>query len=145
MIHQTDSGLPRAIQLYGCNFMCHLYLVRQNWSVQEVINIYQLAVEAGAITANCSVQKPQKLLQLVGSGLRQIGGQELKGKKNHWGVLPPAHLVRFAIAKWSQKNSQHWHFCVVTPEHIELYDPYNPLQASYPLAKSALQSVQYYG
>jgi hypothetical protein len=146
MIKQTDPTLPKAIQHFGCNFMSHLYLVRQDWSTDEVLALYEKAVKAKAITANCSVDKPQELLKLMETPIRQIGGIELANPKNNWGVLPPNPRVKKAIVKWTQKNSKHWHFTVwCVRDNGELYDPYCPDQATYSLEKCTKISEQYYG
>jgi Protein of unknown function, DUF261 len=146
MIKQTNPALRKEIRLYGCNFLSHLYLLRQDWSEDEVEEIYQKAIKAGIMNGNCFLSKPQELLKLIGTSLRQIGGQNLTGKKDSWGVVLPSSRIKFAIVRWTQKNSKHQHFTVFcVNEGGELYDPYCPDEATYSLEKCTKLSEQYYG
>jgi Protein of unknown function, DUF261 len=145
MINQTNPTLPLAIQHYGCNFMCHLYVARQHWSSQEVIDLYNQAIKAGAMSRNCYVKDPQLLLHLAGTQLRQVGGRSHGKNPTSWGLHSSDKRVQYVVLKWSQLGNSYHHFTVQDTKGHELYDPYHPDQASYRLEKGKQLSEQYYG
>ena len=142
-IKQTDKNLPKKINDFGCNFMSHLYVAKQSYTITEIIDIYNKAVKDGCIDENCTVKDPNRLLQLLGSNLRQIGGISLSDN-GVWGEKETSSKIVFKIARWSQRNSRHNHFTLYNLKG-EIYDPYDAYDATYSLEKLALLGYQFYG
>lgn len=142
MIKQNDPNLRKEIQAYGCNFLAHLAIARTNYSAAQVESLYQQALAANIIDANCTVKQPQELLALAGSNLRQIGGLHLGGES--WGLSEDNSRVRFRVARWKQRNSRHQHFTLFNTMG-EIYDPYDATLATYKLEKEQLLGYQLYG
>ncbi|NIZ41551.1 DUF261 family protein (plasmid) [Entomospira entomophila] len=143
MIKQNDSRLNAKIRAYGCNFLAHLAIARSDWLAEEVERVYQLALQEGMIDANCTVRKPQDLLALVGTPLRQLGGIVIENGES-WGAKENDSKIRYRIARWRQRNSQHQHFTLWN-HNGEIYDPYDADSASYKLEKLQLIGLQFYG
>ncbi|NIZ41423.1 DUF261 family protein (plasmid) [Entomospira entomophila] len=144
MIKQNDPTLRSEIQSFGCNFLAHLAMHREDWQAYEIEDIYQRAVARGIIDSNCKVQQPQDLLALIGSDLRQIGGVNLLAPHDRWGVKESDARVQFRIARWSQRHSRHQHFTLYNQKG-ELYDPFDARMASYSLEREQLMGYQFYG
>lgn len=156
MIKQNDPRLRREIQGYGCNFLSHLAMVRMDWLPEELEAVYQEALAKRYISVNCSVDKPQELLAMVGSKLKQIGSKNLtpdgeiapdkKGKPDFWGIADEEHpRVQWSISVYSQRNTkEHKHYTLAN-RNGEIYDPYDGTLANYPLRKQCVQRVMLYG
>ncbi|NIZ47817.1 DUF261 family protein (plasmid) [Entomospira nematocerorum] len=143
MIKQNDSRLHAKIQAYGCNFLAHLAIARHDWLAEEVDHVYHLALQQGIIDANCTVRQPQELLALVGTPLRQLGGVVIANGEC-WGAKENDAKIRYRIARWKQRDSQHQHFTLWN-RNGEYYDPYDADQANYKLEKLQLLGLQFYG
>lgn len=147
MIKQNDSRLRKEIQLYGCNLLAHLAMVRQNWLPEEIELIYQQALARDIIDENCTLKKPQELLQLAGSPLRQIGSTVLRadGKvAERWEASEDDPRVKWSIVMYSQRGNHHKHFTLHN-RFGEVYDPYDPHLATYALRKQTAERVMTYG
>lgn len=164
MIKQNDTRLRKEIQAYGCNLLAHLAMVRMDWTPEEIEIIYRQAVERRIISANCSVDRPQELLVLAGSKLRQIGSANLapdgkiakkpNGEPDIWAVGEDDPRVKFIIVMYSQRDNrpvpagqekvEHKHYTLHNPNG-ELYDPYDATIATYRLRKQCAQRVMTYG
>lgn len=143
MIKQNDLALRKEIQLYGCNFLCHLAMVRKDWTSREVEDLYQRALDSQIISKNCSVHKPDALLGLATSSLKQIGGLVLASQES-WGVLEVHPRVQYKIARWRARDSVHQHFTLFNLQG-EIYDPFDARIPSYPLEKIENIGYQLYG
>lgn len=145
MIKQNDPRLRHEIQAYGCNFLAHLAMVRQNWLPEEVELIYKQAIKQKIINENCKVNLPQELLAMIGATVRQIGGIDRTTGKS-WGVSADSPRVKFRMARWSQKGKSLEHFTLVDAHDNEVYDPYDAsIAATYSLVTEKIIGVQYYG
>ncbi len=147
MIKQNDRALNAKIQTYGCCFLSHLAVVNRAWTAIEVETVYALACAQGIIDANCTVKKPNDLLKMASLHkksdiYRQLGGR-LFTSKDAWGLTRGHTSVEFVIVKW-RTASEHFHFSLHSPKG-ELYDPFDPLEATYSLHKMERVSEQYYG
>ncbi len=68
--YQTNIKLLPAIRKNGCALLSVLYLTGRNWTVEEVNQLYQTAVDKRAMTSDCYITwKP--FLELVG-GLKLV-------------------------------------------------------------------------
>ncbi|NIZ47630.1 DUF261 family protein (plasmid) [Entomospira nematocerorum] len=144
MIKQNDPNLRTEIQSFGCNFLAHLAMHREDWQAYEVEDIYQRALARDIIDGNCRVQKPQDLLALLGSQLRQIGGVTLLTTPTYWGVAENDARVQFRIARWRQRHTKHQHFTLYN-RLGQIYDPFDARIASYSLEPEQLMGYQFYG
>lgn len=118
-------------------------MVRTNWSASEVEEIYQQAVAKKIINNHCSVQKPDALLALASSNLKQIGGLVLASQES-WGVMEVHTRVQYKIARWNARGSAHQHFTLFNTQG-EVYDPFDASLATYSLEKIENIGYQLYG
>jgi hypothetical protein len=150
MIKQNDLQLNRAIQSYGCNFMCHIMLANglSHFSAAEVLDLYKNAVAKKLINDNCRVDGVNALIELATPDdapiLRQIGGINLATGET-WGVSSSHAKVQYAIARWSTHlGGNNYHFSLHN-RNGEIYDPYDAATASYRLEKRQCLGYQFYG
>ena len=147
MIKQTDKRLNAKINSFGCWFLSHLAMISMNWTAKEVEDVYQLCLKAGAIDANCTGLKPNEVLAIAAqykkeSPTKQLGGLVYQ-PADSWGVKVPDAKVKFIVVKWTTQN-EHFHFTLHVKKG-EIYDPFDPVDATYSLHKMQRVSEQYYG
>lgn len=143
MVKQNDLAFRKEIQLYGCNLLCHLAMVRMSWSVSEVEEVYRKALAQGILTKDCGVENPNALLQLAGSKQEQLGGIVIATGES-WGLAEDNPRIRYKVARWRERNSSYQHFTLFN-NYSECYDPYDANLATYRLEKLENIGYQLYG
>jgi hypothetical protein len=147
MIKQTNKALNAKIQSYGCCFLAHLVMVNRHWETTEVEKLYAEAVTAGIMDVNCTLKRPNDLLKLAAMHKKSAQFKQMGGRLFHpdeaWGITRSHIAVEYVIVKW-RTAGENFHFSLHTPKG-ELYDPFDPEEASYSLHKMVRISEQYYG
>jgi len=154
-IKQTDKRLPELFHKYGCRFMCLLTIPQlktgRTLSVDEIQEIFGTCSEDKNIVSDKDMtcgKDEHKIIALSFSLLdvpmlgRQVGYIDKKTNKHiPWGAIDRgyeyilAHFVTGGI-------DGHW--VVLDKDEEEIYDPFDPKQASYSINKRYIDKMLTY-
>lgn len=141
MLSQNHPELIKNIQLYGCNMMCIMWLVRTDWDAPSVNKFYLNHSNTDYLSKNCYVSKPQLLLAALGTNIRQLGGID---SEDVWGCCSSLSQENWPILSISKYQTTTGYHFIASNGGI-FYDPYDKSIASYNLQITKKVSTQYYG
>lgn len=140
------------IHKFGCNFMCCLtvpqFINRKKLSKKDIINIYLYSLKNNWIDINCSVAKPNEIMnyaaQILGDTKHQYANVFVKGVASgqDWNVsnyqhtsdLPGSSNIYFMIVDFLTGSSAEYgghHFELFNGIGTLMYDPANKTVKKY--------------
>jgi Protein of unknown function, DUF261 len=148
-IAQNDKRLNPDVRATGCFFMCHLFVGKRFWTINEIEEIRKKAIDAGAMNEKCSVSNPQTLLNLINRNIRQVGSRnflpdgsiDMRPNQEPWGMQYPDPRIDYVILRYSQVNKEgketdNLHFVVAAARKdkndnwVIAYDPWCDVDGS---------------
>jgi hypothetical protein len=153
---KRDDGKPKDpetnIHKFGCNFMCCLavpqYMNRKKLSPKDILNIYYYAVKNGWMGYDCSIDKPEQIMnyaaQILGDKKYEYHNVFVKGVASgqDWNVknyqhtsnLPGNGNIYFMIVDFLTGSSAEYgghHFELFNAIGTLMYDPANATVKKY--------------
>lgn len=147
---RRDDSKPKDpetnIHKFGCNFMCILtipqFVNKRRLSAKQIVDIYLYSVKNGWLDINCSVNKPNEIMnyaaQILGDKKRQYTNVFVKGVatgqdwnvKNyqHTNMLPGNGNIYFMIVDFLTGSNAEYgghHFELFNAVGTLMYDPAN--------------------
>lgn len=153
-LKQTDFARGSTIMLFGCRFMCCLYMAHKYMdlmnlrprtvTIQEAQNLYDQCVTKGFITGNSFVRNDDNVINeaLTFLGAPQLQSVQTGTTQNHanaavvdlqrpnfFGNLREFNftILRYATNQdeINRGNPTQWHFVVGDNQGNEIYDPWD--------------------
>lgn len=126
MIFQTDTKLPKAVNLWGCYFMSCIYIAsaknKKTFDVAEIEAIYKACIQTGILSKEvykdgvlvdgCTVQDPISLFHILGVSVGTVVKTDANykpGSTEH----EIRHYHRDADTPKGMANKPHDHFVAV--------------------------------
>src|SRR6478609_6322932 len=113
MILQTDPALPEEINDFGCYFCSCLFEAEKrtgkSFDADEVLSVFRAAKQTGILGAECFVNDPVSLLELVGVRVQSVVKAD-NGSKPMPGGFELLHFHRDSDTPAGMGNAAHDHF-----------------------------------